>query len=161
MFRSRKLINNFIFSKNHQCDYMKTISRLLNNPRGWEIVRKINISLRGQMYRYTSKPERGLYLFYNPLINFFICNMLGEKEKQTKQDVSARANDANKHIDWLFFFFLLKLWLDQRCFPLYRIDQSETTQINQWENGTRPNQKSDRIDCWVMCDFPNSPLNFM
>ena len=56
------------------------------------------------MYRYTSKPERGLYLFYNPLINFFICNMLGEKEKQTKQDVSARANDANKHIDWLFFF---------------------------------------------------------
>ena len=40
--------------------------------------------------------------------------MLGGKEKQ-KQEVSARANDANKHIDWLIFFFLLllKLWLDQ------------------------------------------------
>ena len=33
--------------------------------------------------------------------------MLGEKEKQ-KQEVSARANDANKYIDWLIFF-LLKL----------------------------------------------------
>ena len=30
--------------------------------------------------------------------------MLGEKEKQ-KQEVSARANDANKHIDWLIFFY--------------------------------------------------------
>ena len=30
--------------------------------------------------------------------------MLGEEEKQ-KQEVSARANDANKHIDWLIFFF--------------------------------------------------------
>ena len=29
--------------------------------------------------------------------------MLGEKEKQ-KQEVSTRANDANKHIDWLIFF---------------------------------------------------------
>ena len=29
--------------------------------------------------------------------------MLGEKEKQ-KQEVSARANDANKHFDWLIFF---------------------------------------------------------
>ena len=29
--------------------------------------------------------------------------MLGEEEKQ-KQEVSARANDANKHIDWLIFF---------------------------------------------------------
>ena len=39
--------------------------------------------------------------------------MLGEEEKQ-KQEVSARANDANKHIDWLIFFLLLlKLWLDQ------------------------------------------------
>jgi len=26
MFRSRKFINNFIFSNNHQCDYTKTIS---------------------------------------------------------------------------------------------------------------------------------------
>ena len=31
--------------------------------------------------------------------------MLGEKEKQ-KQEVSARANDANKHIDWLIFFII-------------------------------------------------------
>ena len=39
--------------------------------------------------------------------------MLGEKEKQ-KQEVSARANDANKHIDWLILLLLLlKLWLDQ------------------------------------------------
>ena len=29
--------------------------------------------------------------------------MLREKEKQ-KQYVSARANEANKHIDWLIFF---------------------------------------------------------
>ena len=29
--------------------------------------------------------------------------MLGEKEKQ-KHDMSVRANDANKHIDWLIFF---------------------------------------------------------
>ena len=28
IFRSRKLINNFIFSNNHQCNYTKTISRL-------------------------------------------------------------------------------------------------------------------------------------
>ena len=32
--------------------------------------------------------------------------MLGEKEKQ-KQVVSARANDANKHIDWLIFFIII------------------------------------------------------
>ena len=72
-----------------------------------------NPSAKGIIFRYTSKPETG-YLFYNPLINFFISNMLGEKEKQ-KQVVSARANDANKHIDWLIFFLLLllKLWLDQ------------------------------------------------
>ena len=30
--------------------------------------------------------------------------MLGEKEKQ-KQEVVARANDANKRIDWLIFFY--------------------------------------------------------
>ena len=30
--------------------------------------------------------------------------MLGEKKKQ-KQEVSRRANDANKHIDWLIFFY--------------------------------------------------------
>ena len=29
--------------------------------------------------------------------------MLGEKEKQ-KREVSTRANDANKYIDWLIFF---------------------------------------------------------
>ena len=32
--------------------------------------------------------------------------MLEEKEKQ-KQEVSARANDANKHIDWLSFFIII------------------------------------------------------
>ena len=30
--------------------------------------------------------------------------MLGEKEKQN-QEVSVRANDANKHTDWLIFFW--------------------------------------------------------
>ena len=62
-----------------------------------------NLSAKGIIFRYTSKPETG-YLFYNPLINFFISNMFGEKEKQ-KQVVSARANDANKHIDWLIFYY--------------------------------------------------------
>ena len=65
--------------------------------RGWEIVRKIN-NFRGQMWnfednllatgiilRYTSKSERGLFIFYNPMINFFIPNMLGRKEKQKKE----------------------------------------------------------------------------
>ena len=33
---------------------------------------------------------------------------MGGKEKQ-KQEVSARANDANKHINWLIFLLLLKL----------------------------------------------------
>ena len=56
-------------------------------PRGWifwtmEKKMKFVFSAKGIIIRYTSKPERGLYLFYNPLINFFICNMLGEKEKQ-------------------------------------------------------------------------------
>ena len=37
------------------------------------------------------------------MINFSISNMLGEEEKQ-KHVVSARANDENKHIDWLIFF---------------------------------------------------------
>ena len=46
------------------------------------------------------------------MINFSISNMLGEEEKQ-KHVVSARANDENKHIDWLIFFLLLKLRLDQ------------------------------------------------
>ena len=32
--------------------------------------------------------------------------MLGEKEKQ-KQEVSARANNANKHIDWLIFIIII------------------------------------------------------
>ena len=31
------------------------------------------------------------------------ANMFADKEKQ-KQEVSAHANDANKHIDWLIFF---------------------------------------------------------
>ena len=39
-----------------------------------------------------------------------MSNMMREKEKQ-KQEVSARTNDANKHIDGLNF--LSKLWLDQ------------------------------------------------
>ena len=37
------------------------------------------------------------------MINFSISNMLEEEEKQ-KHVVSARANDENKHIDWLIFF---------------------------------------------------------
>ena len=42
--------------------------------------------------------QKRVYLFYNPLVNFFIS---------IKQEVSVRANDANKHIDWLIF--LVKL----------------------------------------------------
>ena len=62
-----------------------------------------NFAAKGIILRYTSKPERGLFIF-NPLINFFTS---------IKQEVDARAiaNDANKHIDWLIF--LVKLWLDQ------------------------------------------------
>ena len=41
------------------------------------------------------------------MINFSISNMLGEEEKQ-KHVVSARANDENKHIDWLIFFFIIE-----------------------------------------------------
>ena len=65
-------------------------------------------SLRGHMsiFRIISQPralfsdvpasQKGVYFFYNLLINFFISNMLGEKEKQ---EVNARANDTKKHID--------------------------------------------------------------
>ena len=41
------------------------------------------------------------------MINFSISNMLGEEEKQ-KHVVSARANDENKHIDWLIFFVIIE-----------------------------------------------------
>ena len=37
MFRSRKLINTFIFSNNHQCNYTKTIS-CLRGCEYWQIV---------------------------------------------------------------------------------------------------------------------------
>ena len=40
---------------------------------------------------------------YNLRQKSYISYMLGEKEKQN-QEVSARANDANKHTDWLIFF---------------------------------------------------------
>ena len=44
---------------------------------------------------------------------FYISNTLEEKENKTKkQEASARANDAVKHVDW-FILFILKLWLDQ------------------------------------------------
>ena len=39
-------------------------------------------------------------------IFYFSIYMLEEKEKQ-KQEVSAFANDANKYIDWLIFFFFI------------------------------------------------------
>ena len=135
------------------------LKQLLNNPRGWEIVRKINISLRGQCNDIPAS-QKGVYIYFIILWLVFSSITCWGRKKNKKQDVNARANDANNHIDWLFLF-LLKLWLDQRCFPLYRIDRSETTQINQWENWTRPNQNFDRIDCWVMCNFQNSSLTFM
>ena len=40
-----------------------------------------NLLAKGIILRYSSKPEE-VYLFYNFLINVFISNMLGEKEKQ-------------------------------------------------------------------------------
>ena len=60
-----------------------------------------NLSAKGTIIRYTSKPER-VSLFYNRLINFYISDMLGEKEKKRK--VNAHKNDANKHFDWLIFW---------------------------------------------------------
>ena len=32
---------------------------------------------------------------------FYISNMLGEKKKKQKQEVSPRGNYVNKHFDWL------------------------------------------------------------
>ena len=63
-----------------------------------------NLSAKSIILRYTSKPERGLYLFYNPLINFFICNILGEKEKQ-KNKMWARVQMTQTIIliGWVFF----------------------------------------------------------
>ena len=96
-----------------------------DNTRGWDIVRKIKHLAEkrsfGQMWNFEPRAlssdipasQKRVYLFYDPMINFSISNMLGEEEKQ-KHVVSARANDENKHIDWLIFFLLLlKLWLDQ------------------------------------------------
>ena len=60
-----------------------------------------NLLAKGIILRYTSKPERGLFILWS-LINFFISNMLGEKEKQ-KQAEGAHANDVNKLADWLIF----------------------------------------------------------
>ena len=41
MFRSRKSINNFIFSNNHQCNYTNTISRLRRREyRLWRLIVK-------------------------------------------------------------------------------------------------------------------------
>ena len=37
MFRGRKLINDFIFSNNHQCNYTKTISRLRRRENDLEM----------------------------------------------------------------------------------------------------------------------------
>ena len=35
---------------------------------------------------------------------FYISNMLGEKKKtKQKPEVSPRANNVNKHFDWLIF----------------------------------------------------------
>ena len=45
-------------------------------------------------------------------IFYFSIYMLEEKEKQ-KQEVSAFANDANKYIDWLIFFYHWNRWMDK------------------------------------------------
>ena len=86
-----------------------------DNTRGWDIVRKIKHLAEkrsfGQMRNFEPRAlssdipasQKRVYLFYDPMINFSISNMLGEEEKQ-KHVVSARANDENKHIDWLIFF---------------------------------------------------------
>ena len=63
-----------------------------------------NLSAKSIILRYTSKPERGLYLFYNPLINFFICNILGEKEKQkNKMWARVQMTQTSILIGWGFF----------------------------------------------------------
>ena len=66
-----------------------------------------NLSGKSIILRYTSKPERGLYLFYNPLINFFICNILGEKEKQKTR--CERACKWRKQAYWLVGVFFIEI----------------------------------------------------
>ena len=48
-----------------------------------------NLLAKGIILRYTSKPERGLFILQS-LINFFISNMLGEKELKNKNKRWAR-----------------------------------------------------------------------
>ena len=65
-----------------------------------------NLSAKSIILRYTSKPERGLYLFYNPLINFFICNILEEKEKQkNKMWARVQMTQTSILIGWGFFYW--------------------------------------------------------
>ena len=115
---------NFICSR-QEPKHLPAAGISADNTRGWDIVRKIKHLAEkrsfGQMWNFEPRAlssdipasQKRVYLFYDPMINFSISNMLGEEEKQ-KHVVSARANDENKHIDWLIFFLLLlKLWLDQ------------------------------------------------
>ena len=48
-----------------------------------------NLLAKGIILRYTSKPERGLFILQS-LIIFFISNMLGEKELKNKNKRWAR-----------------------------------------------------------------------
>ena len=76
-----------------------------DNARGGEIVRKINIcaSLSQGHYHPIFQQARKAFIYFIILwLVFYTYNMFGEKEKQV---VSARANDANKLIDWLIFFY--------------------------------------------------------
>ena len=74
-----------------------------DNACDGEIVRRINICAslsQGHYHLIFQQARKGfIYLLILWLV-FYIYNMLGEKEKQV---VSARANDANKLIDWLIF----------------------------------------------------------
>ena len=74
-------------------------------PEKWKLWNfEDNLLAKGIIIRYTSKPER-FFLFYFIILwlIFYISSML-EIKKNKEHEVSARANDANKHIDWLIFF---------------------------------------------------------
>ena len=72
---------------------------------------KINICFEGKckILRTVSRPralstdipasQKGVYLFYNPLINFLHLEHVGREKKKQKQEVSAPANDVHKQID--------------------------------------------------------------
>ena len=88
---------------------MSLAERVSSKFHIWNVYFSDNLSAAGFILRYTSRRKGFIYFIILWLIVFYISNMLGEKEKQ-KQEVVARANDANKRIDWLIFFIETVIW---------------------------------------------------